>query len=282
MDIHIMEALGKAKVVVKNGKVVEVGEPLIKYCPLFDKHRNIRELNKETIKKNIEFRIKDFGLFTENRVVESKECIVKFGTSEIFMTALDRGILEAVVIVSDCAGTVITNNPYLVQGLCGRISGIVKTSPIPKVIEKIENAGGTILNKNTGEIDQYRGVKLALELGYKRIGVSIGNLKDAEKIKKLESKEVSIVTFGVHTTGYSSSEVRKYLKYLDIITCCASKGVLETVKGHIMVQMGKSIPIFALSKSGKELLLERAKEIDEPLLIDLPKNLPSINKDFHI
>ncbi|MBW9221343.1 DUF2099 family protein, partial [Methanothermococcus sp. SCGC AD-155-M21] len=99
MDIHIMEALGKAKVVVKNGKVVEVGEPLIKYCPLFNKHRDIKELNKETIKKNIEFRIKDFGLFTENRIVESKECIVKFGTSEIFMTALDRGILEAVVIV---------------------------------------------------------------------------------------------------------------------------------------------------------------------------------------
>ena len=41
-DIHIMEALGRAKVVVKNGKVVEVGEPLIKYCPLFAKHRNIK------------------------------------------------------------------------------------------------------------------------------------------------------------------------------------------------------------------------------------------------
>jgi hypothetical protein len=66
-DIHIMEALGRAKVVVKNGKVVEVGEPLIKYCPLFAKHRNIKELNKETIRKNIEFRIKDFGLFTINR-----------------------------------------------------------------------------------------------------------------------------------------------------------------------------------------------------------------------
>ena len=66
-DIHIMEALGKSKIVVKNGKVVEVGEPLIKYCPLFAKHRGITELNKETIKRNIEFRIKEFGLFTINR-----------------------------------------------------------------------------------------------------------------------------------------------------------------------------------------------------------------------
>ena len=111
-DIHIMEALGRAKVVVKNGKVVEVGEPLIKYCPLFAKHRNIKELNKETIRKNIEFRIKDFGLFTENRIVETKEYIVGFGTSEIFMSALKNKILDAVVIVCDCAGTVITNNPY--------------------------------------------------------------------------------------------------------------------------------------------------------------------------
>ena len=98
-DIHIMEALGKSKIVVKNGKVVEVGEPLIKYCPLFAKHRGITELNKETIKRNIEFRIKEFGLFTENRVVETKEYVVGFGTSEIFLTALKNKLLDAVVIV---------------------------------------------------------------------------------------------------------------------------------------------------------------------------------------
>ncbi|WP_292461207.1 methanogenesis marker 8 protein [Methanothermococcus sp.] len=283
-DIHIMEALGKCKVVVKNGKVVEVGEPLIKYCPLFAKHRGMDELNKETIKKNIEFRIKDFGLFTENRVVESRECIVGFGTSEIFMTALKNKLLDAVVIVSDCAGTVITNNPYLVQGLCGRISGIIKTTPIPKVIEKIENAGGVVLNKDGAEISQYKGVKRALELGYKKIGVSIGNLEDAKKIKELKTcdKSVRIITFGVHTTGYNKSCVEKYLKYLDLITCCASKGVLEAVKGHVKVQVGKSVPIFALTQDGKELILERMKELERPILITPHDELPDIKDDFHI
>ncbi|GFO96384.1 methanogenesis marker protein 8 [groundwater metagenome] len=34
-DRHVMEALGKTRVVVENGKVVEVGEPQTEYCPIF-------------------------------------------------------------------------------------------------------------------------------------------------------------------------------------------------------------------------------------------------------
>lgn len=273
-DIHIMEALGKTRVVVKNGEVVEVGEPVIKYCPLFAKHRGITEITKESIKKNIEFRIKDFGLFTENRVVEVEDCIVGFGTSEIFMTSLKNKLLDAVVVVSDCAGTVITNNPKLVQGLCGRISGIVKTTPIPKVIEKIENAGGVVLNKETAEINQYEGAKRAIELGYKRIGVTISNLEKSEKIKELENEHVKIVVFGVHTTGSESSEVKKYLKYFDLITACASKEVAEGIKEHVRAQAGSSVPIFALTQTGKELILERMKEVDKPILVTTNNNLP--------
>ena len=41
MDEHIIEALGKTRVRIKDGKVVEVGEPKIDYCPIFDKYRVI-------------------------------------------------------------------------------------------------------------------------------------------------------------------------------------------------------------------------------------------------
>ncbi|MCC6042639.1 MAG: DUF2099 family protein [Candidatus Verstraetearchaeota archaeon] len=34
LDEHVMKARGRAKVVVKSGKVVEIGEPLITSCPL--------------------------------------------------------------------------------------------------------------------------------------------------------------------------------------------------------------------------------------------------------
>ncbi|WP_456472644.1 methanogenesis marker 8 protein [Methanocaldococcus sp.] len=260
---HVMEALGKAKVVVEDGKVVYVGEPKIKYCPLFFKHRGIKEIDKEEIKKNIEFRIKDFGLFTKDRKVLEDKYIVPFGASEIIMSALKRKVVDVAVIVSDCAGTVITSNPYLVQGLCGRISGIVETSPIKEVIDKIEKAGGIVLDKEA-KINQVEGVKKAKSLGYKKIIVTVTNLEDAKKCK-----ELGAITFGVHTTGIEWDE--DINKYFDLITACASKCLREKLK--VKAQIGKTIPIFALSQIGKEILLERAKDLDNILITieDLPK-----------
>ena len=273
MDRHVMEALGKARVVVENGKVVEVSEPKIKYCPLFAKHRGIKEITKESIRENIEFRIRDFGLFTKDRIVEESRYIVPFGASEILMSALKRKVIDAAVIVADCAGTVITANPNLVQGLCGRISGIIETSPILEVIERIEKAGGVVLDKNTAEINQFRGVKKAIELGYKKIAVTVTNLEDAKRCKSLENDEIKILTFGVHTTGIEWSD--DIANYFDLITACASKVLRENLKGKIKAQIGKTIPIFALSDFGKEVLLERAKDLDNVLITI--ENLPALS-----
>jgi len=269
-----MEVLGNAKVTVKNGKVVDVSDPILSFCPLFAKHRGIKEINKESIQKNVEFRIESFGLFTKDRVVLDDSPFVGFGTSEIFMSALNKGFLDAVVVVSDCAGTVVTNNPKLVQGLCGRISGIVKTTPVKEVIEKIEKAKGIVLSKEDASIDQIKGVKLAIELGYKKIGVSVSNLKDAFEIKKLEKNDVKIITFGVHTTGIGLSDYDEYLQYIDLISACASKNLLKSKSLYIKAQAGSGVPIFALSNSGKELLFERLKEIDKPILITTNESLP--------
>jgi len=49
-DRHVMEALGKTRVVVENGKVVEVGEPQTEYCPIFDKVRGIKKFTSQTAK----------------------------------------------------------------------------------------------------------------------------------------------------------------------------------------------------------------------------------------
>jgi hypothetical protein len=62
MSRHVIEALGKTRVVIEDGKVIEVGEPMVKYCPLFYKHRGIEEITPEIVRKNVEFRIKDFGM----------------------------------------------------------------------------------------------------------------------------------------------------------------------------------------------------------------------------
>ena len=43
MGRHVIEALGKTRVVIEDGKVAEVGEPEVDYCPLFAKHRGIQK-----------------------------------------------------------------------------------------------------------------------------------------------------------------------------------------------------------------------------------------------
>ena len=58
-DRHVFETMGKTRVIVENGKVVEVAKPLLKYCPLWAKIRGITELNEKEIKK--EYRIQDTG-----------------------------------------------------------------------------------------------------------------------------------------------------------------------------------------------------------------------------
>lgn len=142
---HVFETLGKARVVVEKGKVAEVGKPLLKYCPSQAKIRGIKELNERVIKEDIEFRIQDFGLCTADREVEL-EVFVGFGTSETFMTALRRGLLDATVTVCEGAGTVITSNPALVQGIGARLSGVIETTPVEGIIKRIKESGGKILD----------------------------------------------------------------------------------------------------------------------------------------
>ncbi|MDW7733537.1 MAG: DUF2099 family protein, partial [Methanolobus sp.] len=148
---HIMEILGRAKVVVEDGKVVEVGEPQIRWCPIFEKARGIKEITKEEVRKNMEFRIRDFGLFTAERKLEM-DVFVGFGASEVMMTGLNRGMLDTTVTVCDGAGTVITNNPSLVQGMGARISGLVETEPIDAVINGIADRGGIVLDPSNATI----------------------------------------------------------------------------------------------------------------------------------
>jgi len=212
---HVMELQGRTRVVVENGKVIEVGVPMTEYCPIFDKVRGIRKFTPKTAKENVEFRMKDFGMFTENRELEM-EIFVGFGASETFMTALRRGLLDTTVTVCDGAGTVITNNPRLCQGMGSRISGLTETSPIQGLIKRIEAAGGVVLDPGTAAIDQVSGVRKAIELGYRKIGVSVANLKDLNEIRKIE-KETSteVIAFGVHSTGMPDNEAKEFIDLVE-------------------------------------------------------------------
>lgn len=264
---HIMEMMGKARVVVKDGKVIEVGIPEVEWCPLFVKLRGVEKMTPDEIRKNMEARISELGMFTENRRLEFETTVVAFGASEIMMSGLTSGFLETTVTVCDGAGTVISGNPALVQGIGGRMSGLIETEPIDAVIRGIEERGGTVLDPATATIDPAGGVRKAAELGYKKIAVTIADAKTAKNVRKIESESgLDLFVIAVHVTGISREEAQELLDNSDIVISCASKYIRELAKP--LVQVAAAIPLFALTKKGKELVIERAKDIESPILIN--------------
>ncbi len=259
---HVFECLGKARVVVENGEVVEVGKPLITYCRLWEKIRGIHELNEAAIKENIEFRIRDFGLCTADRIVEM-DAFVGFGASETFMTGLRSGLLDSTVTVCEGAGTVITANPRLVQGIGARLSGVIETTPVEGLIKKIEAKGGEVLKPP--RIDQVAGLQKALECGYDRVGVTVPSVEEAQRCRAISE---DAVIFGVHLTNISKEDAAMFCEIADLITACASPHIRTLAREKALVQAGTAIPIFALTPKGKDLLLERAKEVENPLLVN--------------
>ena len=270
-DRHVLEALGKAYVVVEDGHVVEVGEPLIERCPIFAKARGIQQINKEIVKENIEFRIRDFGMCTGDRAIEM-EVFVGFGASEVMMTALRRGLIDATVTVCEGVGTIITSNPNLAQGIGARISGVIETTLIPKLKNRVEEKGGTLLDGNKAVINQPLGVARALEMGYKRVAVTVATLEDSRQCREIERETgADVIIIGVHVTGMTEEVARAFVDTVDITTGCASRFIREAVSGKALAQVGTGVPLFALSQKGKELLLERAKEVTTPILVNTMK-----------
>ena len=260
MSEHIIEALGLSKVIIKDGKVIDVSEPQVEYCPLFDHHRGIKKLTSEIIAKNIQFRIDDFGMCMPNRQLRMKD-FLNFGISEIMCTLLDEKIIDSVVMVLEGCGTLIVTEPELVQGIGGRVSGLVKTSPIPELIDKIGKEN--IVQPETAEINQIKGLELAIKKGFKNIAVTITLASDIDEIERIKSENpnVSIYVFVVHTTKRNAKDARKLFDGCDVITSCASKYVREIGKKESMKTVGQSIPIFAHTEDGKRFLEMRLKKI---------------------
>lgn len=266
---NTMELLGKTKVKVEGEKVIEVGEPMIRYCPLFDKIRGIKELTPESAAGNMEFRIKEHGMFSKRRKLEMG-IFVGFGASESMMTGLLRGVIDGAVTVCDGAGTVITKNPGLVQGMGGYISGLTETDPIGEVIQGISSRDGHVLSEENAAIDQLEGARWAAANGFKRFAVTVADVGTAERLRELEREAcVRIMIIGVHMTGISEVDAKKMLALSDIVTGCASKHIREQVRP--LVQVGTAVPLFGLTKWGKELLVERALDVETPLLINTMK-----------
>jgi len=264
MDEHVIEALGKARVVVRDGKVVEVGEPQIGYCPIFDKNKGIKSIDKDAIAKNIQSRIDGFGMCTARRSLKMTD-FVSFGVSEIISTGMSKGSVDAAVLVCEGCGTLIVTDPEMVQGIGGRVSGLVSTTPIPELIDRVGRE--LVLDPASAKIDQVAGVRKAIAIGFGNIAVSVTSGSMAKKLREVESEAgTNVYIFVVHATGLSSEEADMAYMYADVTTGCASKFLRERGSAEGFFKVGNSVPIFGVTPRGIDLIKERVKFIGKPIV----------------
>lgn len=264
-DRHVIETLGKVKVVIEDGEITSVGSSEMKYCPMFHAMHGVEELNEEFIRKNINFRIEDFGMCTPNRVIEMDDAVT-VGISEILKTNIEKGNIDCVVGACDGAGTLLMTNPRVVQGVGGRVSGLISTTPIDEVIENLEEKDCVILNPQTAELNQLEGLKLALDKGYKNIAITILPSPMVEEIRNYPvDDDVNVYIFVAHTTGVEPQEVKMLFDNADIVTACASKAISEYADKYEPYYYGVKVPIFCASEDGRKLLDVRLEKIGKPL-----------------
>lgn len=273
-DEHIIEAIGRSRIVIRDGVIVEIGEAQITECPLAKRFAHpVPRITKEAVRANIEHRMKAFGMCTPNRNVLDNKEFVGFGATELLGFASKAGLIDAAVLACDGAGTVIVKDPALIQGVGGRMSGLVSTSPISKVIRRIEKYGGIVVDKEHATLDQFAGVKWAYNVGYTKVAVTVARPEVAERIRKAYPDSI---IFGVHVTGLSLKEAEAMVAVTDLMTSCASRMVREAAGAKALLQAGVSVPIFALTKRGKEIIIEKIRQSDEQVLIK-PTKLPNLD-----
>ena len=254
---------------------MEVGEPQISDCPLAKRFAfPIPEITKDAIKANIEHRIQAFGMCTPGREVRDNREFVGFGASELLSFALFSGLIDAAVLVCDGAGTVIATKPGMVQGIGGRMSGLVKTIPYASVIDRIEQDGGFVLDRDGARIDQLAGVALAAAEGYRNIAVTVADPEIARSIRRIHP---DTFIFAVHMTGLSCAGAESLVSVSDLITACASRTIREIAGTRSLLQAGVTIPVFAMTQKGKLLILEKLRQSDEQVLVKSTR-LPALGE----
>ncbi len=274
-DEHIIEAIGRSRIVIRNGTIVEIGDALITECPLAKRFAHpVPLITKEAVRANIEHRMKAFGMCTPDRDVLDTREFVGFGATELLGFASRMGLIDAAVLTCDGAGTVIVKDPALIQGVGGRMSGLVSTSPIPRVMRRIEKHGGIVVDKKYASLDQFRGVEWAYDVGYTKVAVTVARPEVAVKVRNAYP---DAIIFGVHITGLTREEAESMVAVADLMTACASNTVREVAGAKALLQAGVSVPIFAITKRGKEIIIEKIRQTDEQVLIK-PTHLPVLGE----
>jgi putative methanogenesis marker protein 8 len=268
MSEHLLE-MAKALVRVKDGKVEVLTEPGIRSCPLRRDLYGIQEESRETVQRVLQGHMQELGMYGPDRILELQEEPVSFGASEILADAMREGLVDAAVIVCEGAGTVVATRPEVLQAIGAHMTGLVRTEPIKEIQEGLEKRGCLLLDRQ-GTMDQVRGFDRAASAGFKKIAVTVAGSRtaDAEALRKRDLElGTHFIILAVHTSGISEREAIALAESCDLVWSCASRVLRDVVGKRAKMQMGISIPVFALTQEGKRLILNRALHFSGPLVL---------------
>jgi putative methanogenesis marker protein 8 len=265
-----------ARVRISEKGVQVLTKPTVEYCPLHEALYGTKQIDVEAVRKSVEMKIAGSGFCCANRNFDA-EPIVAYGASEMMHVWLKKKkLIDCAVVVCEGAGTVLTSNGELVQSIGARLTGIIKTSPIKETIEHIEEDGGVVLDKATARIDQVEGVKRAFDLGFKRVAVSVAGFqaKTIIEIRKVEASEkADVLVFSVCNTRVDKADVAHIAK-ADVACASASKLLRTEIAKKALLQLGVTIPVYALTEKGKRLVLAYLAEFKDKLVIFRTNRLP--------
>ena len=188
--------------------------------------------------------------------------------------AMSSRLVDAAVVVCEGAGTVVAARPEVVAALGAHMTGLIRTEPIEEIQAGLRERGCILLD-DRGSIDQVEGYRRALAAGYQRIVVTITGKRafEAGEIRKLSSASAcgqageGPVIFAVHNLDVAEDQAEVLAETCDVVWGCASREVREVVGKRAKLQIGISIPVYALTDSGKRLVLNRALAFDESLVM---------------
>jgi len=227
---------------------------------------------KKQYRKPLSRGILSFGMCTPRRKVISDQEFFGFAPAELLASGLRSGVIDVVVFACEGAGTVLITDPAMVQGIGGWMSGLISTSPLPEIIDRIEEHGGVVVDRLTARLNPVAGANLARKMGFSRIAVPVSDPDTAETLRR---DNPGALLFGVHMSGITEEEAQRIVAVSDLVTGCASKIVRTLAGKKALLQVGDVIPIFALTPRGKELIMKRILEANEKYFLK-PARLPVI------
>ena len=264
-----------SKVQISREGVKMLTEPVVRFCPLHASLYGSKEINATTVKESVERKIKEYGFCCRNRRFDD-DPMVAYGASEMMSVWLDKGLIDCGVVVCEGAGTVLTANARLIQGIGARLTGVIKTSPVKEVIEHIKENDGIVLDEARARIDQVEGVKKAVEKGFQHVAVTVASFqaRAISEIRKIESVTgIEVTVFSVCNTLAKRVDV-KHIANADIACASASKILREDIGSNALLQVGMTIPVYALSQRGKELVLAYLASFKDRLVVFRTNRLP--------